>query len=359
MLLVVESALFYPDFMRIQTRPMIIVVAGVVAAVVAASGLFSAPRPLAIGAVGAALLASVQLLQPVFEHQVLGWLVPTALSGAVLVMLGLFFRVHALQQAALEAHRQRAELGAKLAMASAELLDSRHRESLSLIASGIAHEVNNPMTYVQGNLDLLREELADAFRGESGRTRSVVDELMESMATGLTAITEVVARIRSVFKGSESPPQEVLVYEATRAAIAALPADRRRLVGIENAVPPDFVASAHPADLYIVIANLLRNAVDACGTTDTGHVTVSTARRDGAIDIAVADNGEGMTPEEVERCTDPFYTTRHDRGGMGVGLALCGAIAERTGATLTISSVPGTGTTVCYTLRDPVRRGTR
>lgn len=69
------------------------------------------------------------------------------------------------------------------------------------------------------------------------------------------------------------------------------------------------------------------------------------------MEIWVSDTGVGMDREEIRKATDPFYSTKSDRGGMGVGLALVQAIAERTGAKLQIESTPGEGTTVRYRLR--------
>lgn len=339
----IEGLLLYPRFIVLDIWMATLLASGIVALVFAATLTFRLDRSTQVVAVVSATVAAGALSSSISESFALSWIAPMLVALAVVSPVRLLFGLQRAQQAAIESHRQHAELSSKLALASAEILDSRHRESLSLIASGIAHEINNPITYLRGNLELLGEEL------ETCSTETL--ELLSGVLAGVDAISGVVERIRSVFQGVLAPAQEVNLHETVRTAIASLSSSAGYYAGVSNRIATDITVDAHPADVYIIATNLLRNAVDATRGSDTASTLVDCEIENNEVRFVVEDAGCGMSTEQIARCLDPFYTTKANGGGMGIGLALCKAIADRTGNRLEITSTPGVGTRVCYAMK--------
>ncbi|HPM41513.1 MAG TPA: ATP-binding protein, partial [bacterium] len=107
--------------------------------------------------------------------------------------------------------------------------------------------------------------------------------------------------------------------------------------------------TARPGELDQIFLNLVNNAVDAMPSG--GALTVETEEMDGVVEVRVADTGEGIAPENLERIFEPFYTTRRSRRGVGLGLPVVREIIERYGGTISVESEVGKGTT--FTVRIP------
>lgn len=243
---------------------------------------------------------------------------------------------------------ERNRLNEQLAIASAKVMHERHRQSLALVAAGIAHEVNNPITYVQGNLELLREQ--------SDRPLNENLELLESISGGVRTIAEVVERIRLLYKPGNSAPVSVDVYDVVSSCFSILASTIGPNTELRNNVPPGSLVVAHSAEIYVVLMNLLRNGLESIGRKQkmsapseySGLAVVDSEQHEGTMELTVSDNGIGMDGEEIERAFDPFYTTKEDTNGMGIGLTLCRTIAERNDGTIVITSVQGEGATISF-----------
>jgi signal transduction histidine kinase len=341
--LAAEGQLFYPRFLMFDLQSGLLVASGFMIIVACASLLWRHGRFVrVIVAVGAAV-ASGAVVDPAATSALVSWVVPGAATLLLLLPVHLAYVIYELQREALRSESERAELAQKLTLASAELLEQRNRESLSLVAAGISHEINNPLTYAMGNIELLRE-LELPLRDE-------VRDALGSVEHGLRSISAVVSRIRSLFKESGTIAEPVALREAVQAAISASQKGGALNVPVANRIPEDVAAVANPADIYIVAVNLIRNASEACRDSQSDCVEVAYETDGSDAAIVVRDHGVGMSPDQVRRCFDPFYSTKSDAGGMGVGLALCRVIAERTGSSIDVDSTPGRGTTVHFWIR--------
>jgi signal transduction histidine kinase len=122
-------------------------------------------------------------------------------------------------------------------------------------------------------------------------------------------------------------------------------------LSVERRVDPHLPAvSADPIGLRQVLINLLTNAIDATGGGGRIMVSAATAVENGGqasvLEVAVRDTGRGMTPEQIRRATEPFYTTKAPGAGTGLGLAIVDHIVRAHRGRLQIESAPGAGTTV-------------
>jgi signal transduction histidine kinase len=103
---------------------------------------------------------------------------------------------------------------------------------------------------------------------------------------------------------------------------------------------------ADPKQLQQVLWNVLLNAVQAMNTE--GTVSVAARRVNDRVDILVTDTGKGIPPEHVSKIFEPFFSTKHK--GTGLGMTISKRIMDQHGGSITVTSTPGAGTTVCFTL---------
>lgn len=218
--------------------------------------------------------------------------------------------------------------------------------SLSMLSAGVAHEINNPLSSIMTNVqNLLTEdhgpETRDSLRWierETRRIAAIVQELLRfSSPDGDPEagcdVNAAVAEALALFGYS--------LGSATTVAIRQDLADN---------LPP---ANIGTNELKQVVINLVKNSVQAI--SGHGAVTVSTAkRRDGKIEISVADTGTGMTPEVVSHVFDPFFTTKGNGEGTGLGLSVVYGILKKWRATIRVASQVGNGTRITMALRSAV-----
>jgi signal transduction histidine kinase len=220
------------------------------------------------------------------------------------------------------------------------LLRTERLATVGALAAGVAHEVNNPLAAISSLVQTARG------RAEDPRARELLGQAigeMERIASVLRDLMEL-ARPRPVAR------RRCEANEVVAAALRILRYDRRfRGVGIEARLDPDLppLDAADPDRLQQVLMNLLLNARDAIDGRPDGRIVVSTRRADhGAIAIAVADTGRGIPRADLERVSEPFFTTKTAGAGTGLGLAVCRDIVRDHGGAMRIESELGTGTEI-------------
>ncbi|MBK9035961.1 MAG: PAS domain-containing protein [Myxococcales bacterium] len=242
------------------------------------------------------------------------------------------------------------------------LVDARLRSADRLIAAGtlaagVAHEINNPLTYVLGNVDLIRMRLGD--------TASLTPAMLESLAQvreGLGRIRDVVADLRAFAR----PEQEQLVRVDVRTVADAAIRLVSSVVRHQAAVTTDYDADTptvlvNESRLGQVLINLIVNASHAMPErpTSANSIVVRTRRRpSGEAAIEVVDNGSGIAPDLLPRLFDPFFTTKAPGEGTGLGLSVCQSIVTSMRSRIDIESTLGHGTTFAVVL-PPARRRSR
>jgi signal transduction histidine kinase len=229
----------------------------------------------------------------------------------------------------------------RLRTTQSQVVKQERLGALGVMASGIAHDFNNSLAAILGYGELLLEH--------PGRT-----EYLKKIMTAGQDARQTVRRLREFYKSDQRTEPFVAVSLNTLAEQAvsltmprwsnqALAAGIRIMVRMELTDSLPLIAG-NPAELRELLTNLIFNAVDAL--PKGGEIRVqSQADADAAV-LRISDNGVGMDEQTVERCLEPFFTTKGD-GGTGLGLSVVHGIVERHGGTMTIQSGRDAGTTFC------------
>jgi PAS domain S-box-containing protein len=253
----------------------------------------------------------------------------------------------------------------------ARLLITDRMAALGTLAAGLAHEINNPLAYALGNVDLALENLSALSQriDELPVPASVRDSLAAQVATQrelLRVVAEGGGRVRTivrdmkVFARGETEQDAHIDVRAVVESAATLASNeirhRSRLRIAHGRTPP---VRGSQSRLGQVVLNLLVNAAQAIpdGSPDDHeiHVGTFTDERGRAV-LEVSDTGIGIAPEHLGRIFDPFFTTKPVGTGSGLGLSICHGIVQSLGGEITVDSAPGRGTRVRVNLpaSDPV-----
>jgi PAS domain S-box-containing protein len=231
----------------------------------------------------------------------------------------------------------------------AKLLVSDRMASLGTLAAGIAHEINNPLAYVTGNLEAMAEAL-DATHAPTPAERNELAAAVHDARDGAERVRKIVHGLRS-FSRSEDAEQRVqlAVPGVLEAAIRMTSNEvRHRAVLVRELAPVPRVV-ADDGRLTQVFVNLMINAAHAIPEGRSAHnrITVRTLTDpQGRAVVEIEDTGKGIAPEVQSRVFDPFFTTKDVGEGTGLGLSICHGIISGLGGQITIESAPERGTVV-------------
>ena len=230
----------------------------------------------------------------------------------------------------------------------AQLTQAEKLSSIGLLAAGVAHEVNTPLAVISSYTQMLAKQLKadpnsqhltpvlDKITKQTFRASEIVNGLLNFSRTGPGDLgrVDINAMLRDTVTLLEHQMRSGRV-ETTLDLEPNLPAIQGNLGKLQQ-----------------VVVNLLMNAKDAMQDRGSGHITVATVHRSGIIEIRVADDGAGMSPETLRRIYDPFFTTKGtpkegQRKGTGLGLAVTYGIMQEHAGKISVQSTVGEGTEFC------------
>lgn len=236
----------------------------------------------------------------------------------------------------------------ELRAAESKLLITDRLASIGMLAAGVAHEINNPLTFVGGSLDLV-----DRFRDSTVPAERA--KVVSSLAAAKIGVDRIARIVRDLLRLARPESDESLVDLQATIDLAARMAQREmesraRFVTEIGELPP---VRGSEARLGQVILNLLINAAQAMpeGSPESHEIRVVTRESsDGRAVIEVRDDGAGIAPELLPRVFEPFFTTKPAGIGTGLGLPMCQQVLTAMGGEIDIESTVGVGTTVRVTL---------
>lgn len=251
-----------------------------------------------------------------------------------------------------------------------DAMRNSHLAALGELAAGVAHEINNPNALILLNTSLLLESFLDAlpileeYHDSQGdfslggipfsRMREEMPHLFSEMADGARRIRRIVDDLKNFVRQDPNEyGEQVDLNEAASAAARLCASTVRKSTGhfsmhLAEGLPP---LLGNRQRLEQVIVNLLLNACHALD--DPGKKIVLRSRLDTTSQrllLKVVDQGVGIDPKAMPHITDPFFTTRRESGGTGLGLSVSARIVKEHGGSLHFDSQPGQGTTVTLCL---------
>jgi nitrogen fixation/metabolism regulation signal transduction histidine kinase len=222
--------------------------------------------------------------------------------------------------------------------------------ALGRLASAVAHEIRNPLNFINLSIDHVRERL----HPEEAKKREDFDRILINMKAEISRLNRLVGDFLSFGKPMRLHPRLVSVEEVLR-EVASLVDHKAKDQGITLEVAADEGLPrivADPELLKTCFLNLMINAVDAM--PEGGALEIAVRRGGAAADqvealvVTVRDNGHGMSNEDIQSAFEPYFSTKDT--GFGLGLALTKKIVSDHGGTIVLESTPGSGTTARITL---------
>jgi signal transduction histidine kinase len=239
------------------------------------------------------------------------------------------------------------------------LRQSQKMEAVGQLAAGLAHEINNPMSYVRSNLNRLSEEWASvrttlekADLPEPEDSSELCEELIGECLEGIERTVAIVREVQEFSHvGAERGSVDLVGVIDSALRVAMSRAGSGVKIQTDDVVAiAGLVGSAN--QLRQILVNLVVNAIHAVG--ETGVIRISTARAGEEAVIRVEDDGPGISPEVSERLFEPFFTTKPVGLGTGLGLYVSYEIAKNHGGEIRVDSTLGSGT--AFEVRLPLDR---
>jgi two-component system NtrC family sensor kinase len=245
-----------------------------------------------------------------------------------------------------------AERTRQLGFAQRKLIQSDRMASLGQLAASVAHEINNPIAGVL-NFNMLMERILTPDDIPAGRLADFRKYVRASVSE-LQRVGRIVSDLLA-FSRQSSPVRTDADLSGIVSQTAALLGHKFELAGVRldlrlaDALPP---LRCDASQIQQVVVNLLMNAVEASKAGGTVEIKTENFPDEKAIELVVSDSGVGIPEENLVRVYEPFFSTKGEGKGVGLGLAVVYGIVKAHGATIDVSSAPGEGAT--FRIRFPL-----
>jgi signal transduction histidine kinase len=257
-----------------------------------------------------------------------------------------------------------------LKLAQSQLVQSEKMASVGVLTAGIAHELNNPINFMSGNVHPLKQDLDEVFSVlkkydaaiEANKLKDFfaeVDALKEEMdfsyliqeiysllkgiEEGAHRSSEIIKGLRSFSRLDDEACQFYDIHEGIDSSLVLLHNKiKDRKIHVRKDYDDFDGLECYPSKFNQVIMNILTNSVQAM--EGGGELFIQTVSSAIGVKIIIKDNGSGMTPEVKEHIFEPFYTTKKVGKGSGLGLSISYGIIEKHNGNIDVISEPGKGT---------------
>ena len=275
-----------------------------------------------------------------------------------------------------ERHRQLEATFRELALTQQQLIHSEKMASLGMLVAGIAHELNNPISFVHNNLDFIQDytdkltRIIKAYsdkedqdsdkrrRGDQQKqatkfdtTVDTLQELIGSCKAGTERVKQIVLDLRTFSRTDDIGLVMADLHGGIESTLSLLVREYKDRITVHRDYGDLPKIECYPGQLNQVFMNLLQNAAQAI--QEKGQVWIKTQSRGDWIKITIRDTGVGISEENLKKIYDPFFTTKPIGQGTGLGLSISYGIIERHGGAISVTSKLNVGTEFIVDL--PVR----
>lgn len=260
----------------------------------------------------------------------------------------------------------------QLKQMQAQLVQSEKMSSLGVLTAGIAHEINNPIHFIQGGVIALEMSFKDLrtimqkydsinttedgtvnailkeiellkSKYEYDDIKELIPQLIDDIKLGVNRTAEIVKGLGTFSRIDTDEMVESDIHAGLESTLKILQGKHKNGIEIikqyDTALP---VIICHPGKINQVFLNIINNAIDAL--EGDGAITITTKTFENKIAIGIKDNGDGMSEETCQKVFDPFFTTKGVGEGTGLGLSISHGIIEAHNGKITVTSRVGEGT---------------
>ena len=248
------------------------------------------------------------------------------------------------------------DLNRKVRERSQQLIRSERLAGLGVLAAGVAHEINNPLSIIRVAADTLDYRLSE-FLTEENPDREQIFERLNMIRNESARCGEITARILDFARGDQTTAQVdniTNIVESVLAMVRPMPTYRDRKIIFERTSPLHLMMNS--SEIKQVLLNLIFNALQATG--EGGRVEIRLIEQCDWVVLEVEDNGSGMSAETMEQLFEPFYSTKPTGQGTGLGMCITHRIIEDHQGTIEPRS-PGDGRGSLFRVRLPLRQANR
>lgn len=275
-----------------------------------------------------------------------------------------------LSEALRREHEKQRQLIRKLDSAQSQLIQAEKMASTGQLAAGIAHEINNPIGFINANMhtfahytsnllaicngiekrlndfnDDLKHQMEALFEANQyGLIKNDIDELLEESTEGLIRVRDIVDNLQSFSIETAEGLQSVNVNQVGRQLISLISAQYNSIKYIFESDHDEINVIVNPASFKQALMNVMLNAAQA--TSENGFVKLSIIDKGESICLKVLDSGSGISPQNLSRIFEPFFTTKPEGQGHGLGLSVAYTAIEQHQGKIKINSKEGKGTIV-------------
>jgi len=269
----------------------------------------------------------------------------------------------------------------RLKEAQSQVVQSEKMASLGLLAAGVAHEINNPVGFVLSNINTLGDYL-DAIKrlieqhtklietietGNTEETSQIIEvirgiykdndiefiledlqSLLVESADGMGRIRDIVSNLKSFSRVDDSDMREADINECIESTLKIIWNELKYNCDLKKDMGDLPLLYCFPGQLNQVFMNIIINA--AHSIVEHGEIHIKTFLQDDTIIITISDNGCGISPENIDKLFNPFFTTKPIGEGTGLGLSISYGIIKKHGGTISVKSTEGKGTVFMISL---------
>ncbi len=262
----------------------------------------------------------------------------------------------------------------ELQEAQQHLIFSEKMAALGRLVAGVAHELNNPISFVFANMHALKKyalrlrryleatdgklsgpELASLRKElKIDRTLADMEPLIEGSLEGATRASEIVQDLRRFSSGQTGPAEECNVARTVQTAVSWVITTSRAKPDVAFDIPGDLKVRCARGAMHQILVNLIQNALDAMEHQTAPKLNIGAVQSGDFVRISVRDHGSGIPPNATQKLFEPFFTTKPPGKGLGLGLYLSYALAGDLGGGLSAANHPAGG--AVFTLSIPLDR---
>lgn len=220
------------------------------------------------------------------------------------------------------------------------LIQVEKMASLGVLTAGISHEINNPLNYILGGLTGLENHLADEKINDQK-----VALYLNSIKTGVNRATAIVSGLNQLSRNKETYEEDCNIHEIINNCLTILDNQLKNKVEIiRDFNQQTLVVQGNVGKMHQVFLNIIINACQSI--RENGTISIATEIIKDTVQIKIADNGCGISKENLSKITDPFFTTKEPGEGTGLGLAIVYNIIQAHRGKISFSSTLNKGTVV-------------